>query len=309
MASTSPTAPASITHHRVRTFFAAVLGSLALSLVITTVLDVWLNRTLTDTDTYVHTVMPLAAEPAVQSFVAGKLVDQLLSQADPTAAAQQLLPADQVAGRTPDQLADEVRAYLNSQIVSILTSSQFTDLWVNANRSAQTQLVQQLSSNSSDLTLDLHPALIGATNLIVNLPLGPKLADGLNNVPSDQDVLNLKGGSIDRAHQYYRWFKLSTWTLVIITLLLMVAAAIISTHHIKTIRRMLVGTAVLMLLLAAVLQAPSVVKPKGLDPQTLGLAKAIAHVLFHNLQVAAIVIAIICLVAAVGTKVYQRVRH
>lgn len=295
-----------IVHHRVRTFFAAVLGTIALSLISLTFLSVWLNRTLTNTPTYVDTVTPIASQAAVQNLVAGKIADQLLDSAPTDDLAQMLLTPAQIAGQTGDALKPVLRPVIVTNVKTVLSSPTFTKLWTDTNRSAESQLVTQLASNSSSITLDLHPALVGAVALLKTTPLA-QVSDKLD-LPADAGVLNLKGGSIDKAHQYYHWFKTGTWTLVILVLVLMVLAVIVSVHHLKTIRRMLVGTAIVSLVLAAILEAPSIVRVKSVDAETLAAAKAIAHVLFHNLQVACIVIAIGCLVLAVGTKIYEHTR-
>src|SRR5260221_12672135 len=88
--------------HKVRTFFASIFGIIAVGLIMLSMTVVWLNRTLTDTTTFVQTVSPLASKPAIQNFVAQKVSEQLLNSAPTQDLAKMLLPAGQLSGLIPD---------------------------------------------------------------------------------------------------------------------------------------------------------------------------------------------------------------
>src|SRR5262249_20128562 len=86
-------------HHFIRTPLASLCGTIALALIFSSILVVWLNRTLTDTTTYVSTVTPLVTKPAVQTFLADTITDQIVKQAPIDDIAHAILPAGQADGK------------------------------------------------------------------------------------------------------------------------------------------------------------------------------------------------------------------
>jgi hypothetical protein len=296
----SPTLPV---HHPVRTIFAALFGAIALSLVIATVLIVWLNRTLTDTPTYVQTVAPLVSQPAIQTFVVEKATDQIMKAAPTAELAQRLLPAADIAGKTEDQVRTLVRPALEAELKKTVASAQFAQLWKDTNESAHTQLKKQIESGSGELTLDLSPVVNGAIAQLKATEFGD-LADKIE-VPQEATKLNLKGGSLDQAHRDYVWLQQTTVALVIITLVSIGLSVWLSVHHQKTLRRILVISAVLTLGLAAIIQAPALVQVDTKDPVMRDAVVALAGVLFHNLQIMSLVIGGVCLVMALLSKIAE----
>ena len=86
-------------HHYARTFFAAIFGTLALSLVLVSILVVWANSILTNTDSYVAAVGPLITKPIVRDFIAQKASDNLIKQAPTQDLAKMLLGDAEIMGR------------------------------------------------------------------------------------------------------------------------------------------------------------------------------------------------------------------
>ena len=68
------------------------------------VVAIWLRVTLLDTDRYVDTVAPIAAQPAVQDAVAAKLESEIYTRIDFASLAREVLPerADVHGARDPD---------------------------------------------------------------------------------------------------------------------------------------------------------------------------------------------------------------
>jgi hypothetical protein len=298
-----------VVHHRVRTTLAAICGTIALALVLASLLVVWANHTLTDTPTFVSTVGPMVTQPAVQNFVATKAADQLLESAPTKDLAELLLPASETTGKTFDQLTVLVRPVLTADIKEIVASPAFATLWKNTNQSAHAQLISQLKSGSSTLTLDLSPAVVGAINQLKQSKLA-SISDKIEVTPT-AGKFDVKGGAIEKAHTYYNQFQQGTLALVIITLILIGLSVWLSVHHTKTLRRILIGTGAIALLIAALLQAPSIIKLHTSDPVTYAAAVAIAQTLFHGLKVTCVILALACLVLAIGSKFTERLhlRH
>lgn len=318
MANKNITAPA--VHHRLRTFFASVFGTLALSLVTLSLLVVWANRTLTDTTTYVNTVAPVISQPAVQTFLVTKATDQLLGSVgsgdQSTTEAelnsnlrdlvQTLSPGTMTTSKTNDQLLDLARPALRADLTEVVTSPSFANLWRTTNQSAQAQLLTQIKAGATELNLDLSPAVVGAVAVLSQSKLAP-IAAKLQLDPAAAK-LTLKGNAISKVHQYYGLVAPATIAIVVLTLGLMTLAVWISVHHLKTLRRILVGTGTVTLVLAIALQLPTIIHFKSKDPLASAAAVAIAHTLFHNLQLAALIISGVCLLAALGSKLYDRSR-
>lgn len=293
-----------VVHHYARTILASLLGIFALFLILSSIFTVWLNRTLTDTDVYMSSVAPLVTKPEVQDFVVQKASETLLKDQDVTEVSSKLLTPEQVAGKSPEELNALVREVVESSIQQVVKSPSFAQLWEETNRTAHEAIINQLESDSNTLTLDLSPLVLGIVDQLKTTSLGP-VVDQIEIKPENAK-LDLKGGAIDQIHSNYKNFQNGTIVTVILAAVAAVLAVVVSVHHIKTLRRILIGTGIIALLVALAIRAPSIIKINGSrDSIEQKAAIAIAETLFHNLQVACITIGIVCIVAAVGSKFYE----
>lgn len=290
--------------HHVRTAFASLLGVIALALILASILAGWLNRTLIDTNLYVKAVAPLAAEPEVQNFVAQKTSDSLLKK---PGSAQGLAPLflkpEEIKAKTPDQLAVSVEQSIKESVLQVAGSEQFATLWRETNRSAHTQLISQINSSSNELTLDLQPLVVGALDQLKNTKLKP-IAASIPVQPAT-GKLNIKGTAFDKANKFYNTLQKGTVAVILIALAAAAASVWLSVHHLKTLRRIFLGTGILALLLALGLQSVSLFKYSKDDPVAQAAGVAMAKTLFHNLQLTALVIGLVCVGMAVASKFYS----
>ncbi|MDG3011770.1 hypothetical protein G4X40_16615 [Rhodococcus sp. D2-41] len=123
-----------------------VLGSVAARFVRSQVLD---------TDRYVATVTPLASDPAVQAELADKITSTVLDHVDVRA-----MTADAVGALTenapglanrplasaalsslPAMAASGAQSLIHQTVTTLVTSSEFEQMWVEANRAAHKNLV------------------------------------------------------------------------------------------------------------------------------------------------------------------------
>ncbi|MGW6228552.1 hypothetical protein ACWFQT_15680, partial [Cellulosimicrobium cellulans] len=81
-ASAEPSSAVRRPRRRLRAVACAVLITLGALLAPLGAVSAWAQRELTDTDRYVATVGPLAADPVVQSAVAGRLTEEVMSRID-----------------------------------------------------------------------------------------------------------------------------------------------------------------------------------------------------------------------------------
>ena len=129
-----------------RTTAALLVVVFALLLPLSTALT-WGHRTIFNTDRYVATVAPLGSNPTVTSAVAAQLTDQIYTALDPESTIKTALPPK--AAFLAGPIAGQVKNFLGDGMNKVLTSPQFAEIWTNANRRAQAQLVAVLKGKSA----------------------------------------------------------------------------------------------------------------------------------------------------------------
>lgn len=141
---------------------------------------VWLERTVTDTATYVDTVAPLADVPAVRESVRVRTTAAVTTALDARGRAEEL--RDLVGGRSlrpflqasGRDLAVAVEAYVAATVdrvvASVLDSPAFPDLWRAAHRAAHESLLAALEADEGDavpVSIDLSEVVAAALDLLV----------------------------------------------------------------------------------------------------------------------------------------------
>ncbi|MBS1836421.1 MAG: hypothetical protein JST64_01855 [Actinobacteria bacterium] len=159
-ASDVTTATPSGPRHRGRWFASWVLIVVGSLLVPVSVMSVWLDRTITDTDRYVETVAPLIRDPDIQQAVEARLQQALYERVDVEAEVRQLLPdrAALLAG----PITAGVKNLVSTLVHRVVTSPRVAQLWDDANRAAQKQVVAALTASNGRkgvVTVDLTDTL------------------------------------------------------------------------------------------------------------------------------------------------------
>ncbi|MGE9363862.1 hypothetical protein [Isoptericola nanjingensis] len=147
--------------HRGRAAAAVVLVVLGALLAPVAVVAAWAERTLTDTDRYVATVGPIAADPAIQGAVAGRLTDVVMEQIDVQAILGTVVDGLEQRGVGPratdaltqleGPLTSGVESFVRRAADGVVTSDAFEDAWVQANRVAHQQLVATMRGEGGEL--------------------------------------------------------------------------------------------------------------------------------------------------------------
>lgn len=295
-------------HHYVRTLLASLLGSLAIWLIILSVMVVWLNRTLTDTNTFVETVTPLASQPAVKDFISEQIssgVDNAGLQAEVATA---LLTPEEIAGKNPDQVQAKVKSVILNDVNKVLESKEFNNLWSTSIRGTHVQLVQQLEADSPTITLGFTPALTGATELLRTTRVAP-IVDQLKVAP-DQSIIELKGNNISTVHNLYENLKSATVLFIIFAIGLLVLAVTISVHHTKTLRRIGLATGIGLLWIGLTILLLPIIKVGGQDPASQELVSEIAQVILRSLKLTALAsgsfLVVAVLISKYGPKIFKK---
>ena len=276
-------------HHKLRSFFSSIFGIAAVFFIISCITVVWLNRMLIDNHTYVSTVSPLVSKPAVQNLIADKLSNQLIYESPINNVAQALLPSSDLNGsNSPAQLKALVKPIIESDIIGILNSNNFQNLWANTNKQAQAQFISGLKSSTGSLNLNLHPAIVGIVSELKSSQLSGA-ANHLNISPT-AGILNIKANRVSKIRSYYKFFQLGTIAFVLLAIFSLGLSVWIAINHWKVLRRLLLISGIFVLLGALILKIPSHVNFVKNNQTTSNGVKTIFATLTHNLFVLDIVI-------------------
>ncbi|MFC1430876.1 hypothetical protein ACEZDB_09420 [Streptacidiphilus sp. N1-3] len=156
--------------HRLRSALAALLVVVGCVLAPFCVVAVWVSDEVGDTDRYVATMAPLAADPAVQDAVATRITTALTQRLDLTAqindAAAELPPRlGSLVGALSAPIADGVQGFVRKQADRVVGSDAFATVWTTANRAAHTAVDTFLTGENEgavqtqgdEVVLDLGP--------------------------------------------------------------------------------------------------------------------------------------------------------
>lgn len=130
-------------------------------LVLVAVVARFAESELLDTDRYVETVTPLGADPAVQAEIADQVTQQVVSRVDVEG-----VTADALAGlaerapRLPEAItglapviAGQVESFIHGVVTSFVSSDEFPELWVRANRTAHQSLTAVLTGEQGGVVV------------------------------------------------------------------------------------------------------------------------------------------------------------
>jgi hypothetical protein len=158
--------------HRMRRIFTPILVALSIVVFTVTVPAVWGARTVLNTDRYVATVGPLAADPAVQASIATKLTDQVFLALDVEGKLSEILGSiGERATVLAAPIATAVRGFVQDQVLKVVQSDAFQTFWVEANRFVHTQVLAILRGEGETVSAVEGKVLLNLLPL-VNLALG-----------------------------------------------------------------------------------------------------------------------------------------
>ncbi|MGC4934757.1 hypothetical protein ACLQ3C_13870 [Gordonia sp. DT30] len=140
----------------------------------------YVRSQILDTDHYVATVAPLAADPAVQQQVTTTIVDAINAQVDVQQITTdaltnltELTPADRpradqaIIGLAP-VLAGQAEGFIHGTVAQFVASPQFQDIWTTANREAHEAVVAAVTGETR------HGAVeVDTTSGTISIQLGP----------------------------------------------------------------------------------------------------------------------------------------
>ncbi|MET9128766.1 hypothetical protein [Streptomyces antibioticus] len=280
--------------HRLRSFGSALLIILASLLALLSMVAVWTNSIVRDTDRYVATVAPLASDPDIQQAVTRRVTDAVVQQIDVDALVDELSDAASERG-VPPRAADLIggltgpissglKELVGSAVERVVSSSAFETVWTDANRRAHAAVDKALtgqaggavSLKNNQVAIDIGPIVQQVKERLVDDGFG--LASRIPEVHTDFVVV--EGDSVGKIKTYLRVLEiLGTW-LPVITVLVAAAGVFLAAHR----RRALIGTALGVLVAMVVLGvALTVFRAIYLDHLPAGASEAAAGSIYDAL--------------------------
>jgi hypothetical protein len=192
-----------------------VLGTLLTFLAIT---GIWISRQALETDQWTQTSSKLLESPAIQSALAGYLVDQLYANVDVTGEVRSALPkrAQPLAGAA----AGALRRGAEDLTRRALARPRVQQLWETANRNAHQQLVNvieggnnNVSTANGTVTLNLKGML---DDIAARTGVGSRVAAKIP--PSAAQITVLRSDQLDTAQKVGKALKPLAAVLVLLAL-------------------------------------------------------------------------------------------
>ncbi|MFI6564219.1 hypothetical protein [Streptomyces sp. NPDC050534] len=245
--------PRQARHHPFRSLGSVLLILFAALLSLLSVVAVWANSIVRDTDRYVATVGPLASDPDVQQAVTKRVTNAVLAQVDVQALVKQLTDAAAQKGVPPQTakllgnlqgpIENGLKQVVSSSVERVVTSSAFKTVWVNANRRAHAALDKALTGQANgavklennQVVIDLGPIVADVKTRLVDAGFAP--AAKIPAVHTNFVVFASK--DIGKIRTYMRVLQLLGGWLPVIALLIAAAGVYVAFNR----RHALIGAA------------------------------------------------------------------
>ena len=216
-------------------------------------MTVWLRNRVLDTDIYVETVEPLAAEPAIQASVANRVADEVSEALDLESEIRELLPEQ--AAPLAGFIASGADGLIDDLALSAVQSEQFQTIWEAANREGHAALVAILTGEEGDVvSFSDGQVVLKVGGLVQTVLDGIDEATGLDlasKVPSDsldaQYVL-FESEELADAQSAVKLFDTLSWFLVVATLAALAGAVLLAPDRRLGFRRIGLGISASMVL-------------------------------------------------------------
>ncbi len=241
---------------RWKTISCWILVVLACLLAVLSVVVVWTRDELLDTDTFVATVTPLAQNPAIQSAVAAKISNELVSQTNLQERVKGALPPK--AGFLAEPLAAQVKSVTNQLTLKLVQGPAFQKLWAASIRRSHEQLdvlltgqkEGSITSSNGEVTVDL--AQVQAR---IKKQLDARGITVFNKVPNARapTLVLFRSTQLLKIQKLVKFLDKLAVFLPILTLLCFAGAIVLSADRRKWVARSAGGLALTMavLLIAA----------------------------------------------------------
>ncbi|MFJ1796709.1 hypothetical protein [Kitasatospora griseola] len=245
-------------HHRIRSFFAAVLIVLAAVLTPLAVVASWSRAQVTDTNRFVSTMAPLASDPAVQGAVANRATNAIMQQLPISDLLNEVAPTDRPAlnaalGKVGPALTDGLSGFVHSQVLNVVQSDAFAGIWEGILRDAHAAFTNVLTGQGGGavkvkgdtVSLDLAPVIAQVKDRLVANGVG--LAAKIPEVHTD--FVLVQSDAVKKAQTGLRLLDLAGFWVPVLAVVCAVGGILLAVRH----RRATVTTALAMAVAAGLL--------------------------------------------------------
>ncbi|MEU5400733.1 hypothetical protein ABZ348_15745 [Streptomyces sp. NPDC005963] len=249
-------------HHRVRSFFSALLIVIGCVLAPLGAVAAWSADEVGNTDRYVDTVAPLASDADVQNAVATRVTDAVMEHIDLNSVLEGVAPADRprltkALGKLGDSLESALRSFVHDKSQEVVASDAFKTVWVDANRKVHDAVDKALTGNGG--------GAVKLTNDAVKIDLGPVVDqvkqrlvdDGLTaaeRIPEvNAEFTVFKSEDIGKVKTGFRLLQIAGFWLPVLALLLVVVGVLLAVRRRRALVAAALGVAFALLLLGAAL--------------------------------------------------------
>jgi hypothetical protein len=262
-------------------------------LAILSVLMIWVRDTLLDTDTWVGTMAPIAASPAVQSAIANDVTTQIFERTDVQATVKDSLPANAAFLAAP--LTNQLRSFTTTVAKRYLASDRFQTRWNDINRRAHNavvavltgQQVGKVSFSDGKVTLDLSSATSDVQNRLQSSGISALQNVNLGN----GQVTLVSSPNLVKVQKAIRVMKGIAFLFPVLALGCLIGATLLSEDRRRGLLAAALGLAVSMVVLLALLAIlqniylGEVVSPRLPSDAASDIYNAIVHFVRQSAQV------------------------
>ncbi len=239
----------------------------------------WTGRTLTDTNRYVQATQPIIQNKDVQNAIADKTTSAIFDNLDVEKIAQDILPPK--AQFLAPSFASQAESFTNQQIEKIVASDKFIDTWQTVNTKAHERLLNFVKNYQGDGTFDVNDLFDRITQ---NLQVSKLAFLGNVNLPSKIGSIQLiSAPNLPKAH----WLVVNLWWIRLLSIamfvLLTILAIQISKNKRKTVIRIGILYALLMVITLLSLRIARTALVNGADPNYQSAVMAIWDIVLRSL--------------------------
>ncbi len=268
---------------------------------------IWSRNQLTNTDRYVETVSPLAANPDIQQTVASVVVKALFDQVDAESRIAGALP--KAAKFLGAPLSSAMQGYATDVTERFLASDQFQTLWDKANRVAHAQLVALLTDDSGKakgafaskdgkVSINLSEVVTKVQDRLVGA--GLTFLKGVDVPPVSATINIIDSKGLSSARSYVSLLETLAWVFPVLGFGALIASAlVVRTRRRATIRAAVVLVAACAFTLVLLAIGRSLYLDAATSPNvSRGTASAVFDILVRNLRYGLITVAVLGIIVA-----------
>lgn len=246
----------------------ALLVVLACLLAPLAVIAVWAHTQVSDTDRFVETVAPLAADAGVQAAISERVTEAVTTGVGVEALADGVLAAVAQQEDLPPALAvalpglaapiaDGIEGFLRSQVDRVVTSPEFDATWARVSRAAHAHLVTLLegtpdgvlSAQGDTVTANLAPVIAHVKERLVTN--GFSAADRIPEI--ERSVVLVQSDALLSTQRAYRLLDATALWLPWVVLVAFAGGVLLARGRRETLVRGALGVLTSMLVLGLAL--------------------------------------------------------